>query len=166
MNSINQDKVIIVDILCKAFEANTSVNYIVKQDSKRSWRIQKLMEYSFDICYQFGHVYLSSDKKACALILLPDHRKITIQTILLDIQFVWQVTGFAHLKRTINREVRIKEGHPATQSFVYVWFLGVEPSYQGTGKGSDLLTQVIDDATRTDKPIYLETSSPDSVRLY
>ena len=53
------DKALVIDILCKSFDQNKSVNYIVKQDSRRKQRIRILMNYSFEVCYRFGNVYLS-----------------------------------------------------------------------------------------------------------
>jgi hypothetical protein len=166
MKDVYQYKALIIELLCKAFDDNISVNYIVKQDSKRKRRIQKLMEYSFEFCHLFGHIYLSSDYKACALTLLPDQQRTTFQTILWNIQFVWQVTGLSGLKPLLNRESLIKKGYPADQSFVYLWFLGVEPACQRTGKGGALLTQIMQEAKQLNRPVYLETSSPDNVCFY
>jgi hypothetical protein len=57
------DKTLVVDILTQAFESNKSVNYVVKQDKKRQSRIRILMEYSFEVCWEFGEIYLADDKK-------------------------------------------------------------------------------------------------------
>ena len=57
------DKEIIVEILLNAFDSNKSVNYVIKQDKRRIHRIKKLMEYSFEMCWHFGEVYLSDYKK-------------------------------------------------------------------------------------------------------
>ena len=69
------DRKLVVDILTKSFQDNKSVNYVVKQDSKVSKRIESLMEYSFDMCDAFGEVWISDDRKGCALILLSDKKK-------------------------------------------------------------------------------------------
>jgi hypothetical protein len=66
----------VVDILTQSFENNKSVNYIVKQDEKRLQRIKALMNYSFDVCYFFGDVLFSDDKKACALVVYPDKKSL------------------------------------------------------------------------------------------
>ena len=73
------DKNLVADILTKSFENNQSVNYIAKQDEKRLTRIRSLMDYSFEVCYKFGDVFLSEDRKACALILYPDKKKTTFK---------------------------------------------------------------------------------------
>jgi len=76
-----QDKNLVVDILTKSFDTNQSVNYIVKQDKKRIKRVCALMDYSFEVCNLFGNVFLSDNKKACALILYPDKKKTTFKSI-------------------------------------------------------------------------------------
>ena len=65
----NTDRATVVDILTASFNDNQSVNYIIKQDNKRLERIKGLMEYSFDVCILFGDIFLSDDKKGCALLI-------------------------------------------------------------------------------------------------
>ena len=50
------DKALIVDILTKTFDDNKSVNYIVKQDERRTERIRELSNYSFEMCLRFGEI--------------------------------------------------------------------------------------------------------------
>ncbi len=83
------DKERIVDILTGSFQENKSVNYIIKQDGKRVNRIRNLMTYSFEVCYKFGDVFLSDDRKGCALIVLPDKKKTTLRSLLLDVRLVF-----------------------------------------------------------------------------
>ena len=75
-----KDKGLIIDILTKSFDANFSVNYIVKQDNKREKRIRSLMDYSFEVCTAFGEVFLSNDNKACALMVYPDKKKSSLKS--------------------------------------------------------------------------------------
>ena len=64
------DKDLVISILVNSFEENKSVNYIISQDNKRMERIKWLMEYSYDVCNLFGDIFLSEDKKGCALLPL------------------------------------------------------------------------------------------------
>ncbi|MFX6031787.1 hypothetical protein ABTE99_19625, partial [Acinetobacter baumannii] len=77
---------LVTDILTRSFVDNKSVNYIIKQDEKREQCLKGLMEYSFDVCNLFGEVFISDDRKACALIVVPDRKKVTVKSILLDIK--------------------------------------------------------------------------------
>src|SRR6185295_7660897 len=96
------DKEIILDILCESFDSNKSVNYVVKQDGQRRKRIRTLMNYSFEICYKFGQLYLSDDKQACALILFPDKKKTSLTTILLDVKLAFLSIGLTRVIKVLK----------------------------------------------------------------
>ena len=159
------DKALVVDILSRAFNANPSVNYIIRQDQQREERIRKLMAYSFEQCWSFGGVYLSDDRQGCALTLLPDTKKTTLSTILLDIQLAFSVIGIGRLKKILDREAKVHQGHPK-EPFFYLWFLGVAPEFQNRGTGSALLQELIDESQRMKRPVYLETSLVSNISFY
>ncbi len=123
-------KTLVVDILTKSFDTNQSVNYIINQDEKRKKRIKNLMEYSFGVCYLFGKVFLSDDKKSCALIVLPDKKKTTLRSILLDIKLIFSCITFSNVNRAMKREAKIKKLQPKDLMY-YLWFIGVQPKHQG-----------------------------------
>jgi ribosomal protein S18 acetylase RimI-like enzyme len=161
----NKDKELIVDILARSFDDNKSVNYIVKQDSKRTERLKKLMSYSFDVCHLFGDVFLSDDKKGCALIVMPDKKKTTLKSIGLDAKLVTSVIGLSNVKKAMAREARINKLHPKTP-FYYLWFIGVDPSQQNKGTGTKLLTEIINEGKSKGRPIFLETSTLKNIPWY
>lgn len=159
------DKSLVVDILTKSFEANQSVNYIIKQDQKRVKRIRSLMDYSFEMCMAFGDVFLSDDNKACALIVYPDKKKATIKSTLLDIKLILQAVGLGNISKTLKREKLISSIQPKIQ-MSYLWFIGVDPVEQSRGIGSKLLQEVIDYSNSDNRPIYLETSTVKNLPWY
>jgi hypothetical protein len=91
------DKSLVVQILCDAFDANKSINYIVKQDEKRKERIRILMNYSFDVSLKSGEVFLSDDKKACALILYPEKKKTTLSGFFDELNLVINCIGISSI---------------------------------------------------------------------
>ena len=159
------DKHLVVDILTKSFENNQSVNYIAKQDEKRLKRISALMDYSFDVCYLFGDVFLSDDRKACALILFPHKKKTTLKSILLDVRLILSCIGIENIKKALARESKIKQLQPKGLMY-YLWFIGVDPEYQNEGIGSVLLSEIIEDSEHKKRPIYLETSTLKNLPWY
>lgn len=159
------DKTLIANILTRSFENNQSVNYIVKQDRKRMKRIRALMAYAFDVCYLHGKVFLSEDKKACALILIPDRKKATLRSMLLDMKLVFSCTGIGNVKKAIDREAKIKRLHPKEPMY-YLWFIGVDPLHQKTGIGTALLNDIIEDAHQDSRTIFLETSTSINLPWY
>ena len=160
-----KDKRLVVDILSHSFDDNKSVNYVIKQDSKRRERLKKLMEYSFDVCYLFGEVFLSDDKSACALIILPDKKKTSFKSILLDVKLIFKSLGLANIKKTLDRESKIKRLHP-NELMYHLWYIGVEPGHQNKGIGSDLLRDVLNESDKINRPVYLETSTTKNINWY
>lgn len=159
------DKGLIVDILTQSFEANQSVNYIIKQDEKRIERIRALMDYSIDICHLFGEVWLSDDKKACALILYPHLKRTTFKSIYLDVKLILSAIGISSIKKTLEREAKIKKKQPK-EKMAYLWFIGVDPQEQQKGSGSLLLQQVLVETGKKNLPVYLETSTLKNLPWY
>jgi len=132
IKAMYKDKDKVVDILAESFDNNKSVNYIIKQDKKRNQRIRKLMAYSFDICNLYGEVYLTNDKSGCALILLPDKKKNSLKSILLDIKLIVACIGISNIKKAMKRESKIKELQPK-KLMCYLWFIGVDSDKQNKG---------------------------------
>lgn len=159
------DKSRIVEILSKSFDNNKSVNYIIKQDAKREQRIRTLMAYSFEICYRFGDVFVSDNKKGCALLLAPDKKKTTLNSILWDIKLAVSAIGLSNIMRAMKRETAIKKVHP-DEKIYYLWFIGVEDSEQGKGIGSNLMADIIKESSLLNRTICLETSTVKNLPWY
>lgn len=160
-----KDKDQIVNILTSSFDDNKSINYIIKQDNKRVERIKNLMDYSFEVCNSFGDVFLSDDKKACALILYPDKKKTSLKSILLDAKLIFSSVGLSNIKKTMHRETMIKKLQPQELMY-YLWFIGVDPEYQNEGIGSRFLQEIINDSSKKQRAIFLETSTLKNIPWY
>lgn len=159
------DKGLVVDILSKSFESNQSVNYITKQDIKKRERVAALMDYSFEVCNMFGNVYLTNDNTACALVLYPDQKKTTLKSILLDVKLLINCVGIGNIGKVMKRESEIKKLQ-AKELMYYVWFIGVDPKAQGSGVGSQLMQEIIEESEKQQRDIYLETSTLKNLPWY
>lgn len=159
------DKDLVVKILTSAFLENRSVNYIIKQDDFKQKRIEALMEYSFDFCQSVGKIYLSNDKKACALISFPDRKRTNFKSVFLDLKLIMKSAGISNISKILAREKLISQNYPAPEIY-YLWFIGVAPENQNQGFGQKLLTEIIGDANQMNRPIYLETSTEKNLSWY
>jgi ribosomal protein S18 acetylase RimI-like enzyme len=158
-------KNLVVDILTNSFVDNKSVNYVVMQDRKREDRIKGLMAYSFNVCNAFGEVWLSDDEQACALILFPDMKRTTVNSIFWDVKLAVSVIGINRIKLVLERETKIKSFH-SEKLLTYLWFIGVTPTVQNMGKGSELLKEIIELSNQNRSSIYLETSVEENLSWY
>lgn len=159
------DKTTVVTILSKSFIDNQSVNFVINQDKDRLERINALMDYSFEMCYEFGEVWLTEDKKGCALILFPQNKRTTVKAIWLNIKLIIQAIGIANISKTLKREAQIHKVQPV-EKMAYLWFIGVDPAFQQKGIGSKLLNQIISRFSELNLPLYLETSTQNNIPWY
>jgi len=49
---------------------------------------------------------------------------------------------------------------------LHLWYIGVSPDYQGKNIGSNLMNEVIKFAKKSNKNIYLETSTFQNIKFY
>jgi len=159
------DKTTVITILSNSFKENQSVNYIVRNNKNSFERIKALMDYSFELCSMFGEVWLSDDKKACALVLFPQDKRTTAKSIWLDIKLIFQAIGIFGITKTLRREAQIHKIQPK-EKMAYLWFIGVEPDAQQKGIGSKLLRQLTLRFTVLNLPLYLETSTQKNIPWY
>nr|WP_294858661.1 GNAT family N-acetyltransferase [uncultured Fluviicola sp.] len=158
-------KQIVTDILHKSFMENKSVNFVVKQDKKKETRIKKLMEYSYFQGEKWGKIYLSEDNNSCAIILIPSKKKTTLKSIAWDLKLVFGCMGIVNVSKVLKREREIKKHHPDFP-FLHLWYIGVNPEFQGKGRGTFLMDEIMKDAVEMDLPIYLETSNHRNFPFY
>lgn len=159
------DRALVVLLLVDSFENNQSVNYIVRNDERWLKRIRALMEYSFDLCYLFGEVWLSADKQACALFLYPHLKKTTLRALWLDARLIFQAIGPERVGVALAREAKIKKLQ-STEDMIYLWFIGVSPVHQHRGTGSALLKEILIYADKQGLPVCLETSTIKNISWY
>ena len=123
------------------------------------------MAYSFEVCHAFGDVFLSDDKKGCALLLLPEQKRLTPRSVLWNIGLIRSAVGLGNLKKVVERESKIRKLHPK-EPIYYLWFIGVDPDAQHAGTGTGLLREVIGKSKEINRPVYLETSVPQNLYWY
>lgn len=163
LNKLDRQR--IIEILTAAFDGNQSVNFIISPHGNRTKRIRGLMDYACRVCENYGEVVLSSDRNACALVLLPHTKKISLKSVFLDVKLIFQVVGLANIFKVLRRETLIHQHHP-DGPFYYLWFIGVDPAFTRQGRGSALMEQLIANAESMSIPLYLETSTQRNIPWY
>lgn len=159
------DRENVVFLLAQAFKDNQSVNYILKQDKYKTSRIYALMEYSFDTCFHFGEVYLSNDKSACALLLPSNSKPTNLRSIWLDVKLILNAIGISRISLALRREAAIKEKQYKA-GIQYLWFIGVDPSFQHKGVGTALLKEILTKSDQDGLTVCLETSTVENLPWY
>lgn len=154
-----KDRTFVVDLLVQCFCDSKNIHYIIEKDSKDKSHIKVLMSYAFDYCMNFGEIFLSEDRQACALVLYPEKKIISIESIWQQLNFVVKSSGAQYFKKMAARQKVIRQVHPNNLKF-HLWFMGVKPDVQRQGIGSRLLKELIATSKEQDRIFCLET--PDS----
>lgn len=155
----------VVSVLSAAFEKNKSVGYIVGSAAGRMARIHKLMEYSFLSCMDFGRVWLSENRRCCALVMFPDRKRNSIRAVWRDVKLILTVVGLSSVVRVLKRASLIRSRYPCDHIF-YIWFIGCDPVLQGKGLGSEMMEFLLAEAECMGRSVYLETSVKRNVAWY
>lgn len=159
------DKAKVISILCKSFNDNRSVDYLLKKDTQRSKRIAGLMDYSYESCKLNGQVYLSDDESACVLVQYMDLKPPLFKAIMLDIKLIISTIGIANVLKALKRQSIVKGNYPSGP-ILYLWYIGVDPTMQGKGVGTNLLNEVLKLGRDNNQTICLETSTEKNVPWY
>ena len=122
----------VLDILYDSFYDNGSVNFVVKQDSKKEKRIKTLLEYSYYKGERFGKIFLSEDETTAAIIIDPNKDKFSFW----ELKLIFNVIGLRGLAKVLKREKNLKKFKPEND-FNYLWYVGVKEAHQGQGNGSN-----------------------------
>jgi len=156
----------VIEILSECVENNKSINWIVKQDSKRKERIRDLMDYSFEACIESGQIYLTENLTGAIICSNSDDKLPILEEAYLTAQLVWKVIGIDGIGKALRRENYINQYHPQDEEFLYIWFIGLKKSEQGKGAGSAMLQEILNMSNKEQLPIYVETSTEKNLHFY
>jgi len=152
----------IVSILCESFKNDVSVNYAIHPKKKG---LEIFMRYSLFRGRQFGRVLLTEDHSTCAILMDPKKKKITLKSLLWDLNLVFRCLGVFNVARIMRWRKEIELQRPSGD-YIHLWYIGVDKNAQGNGLGSQLLQQLISEYNSENRPIFLETSNPRSFPFY
>lgn len=157
----------VVDVLGRAFDDDPVMNFIAKQDARRSERIRHMMRMALTkMTYPHGEeTFVGSEFEGAALWNPPGRIP---HGLLFNLQLMPEfvrVAGLSGLARAGNAMQAVEKLHPKEPHY-YLLAVGVDPARQGQGVGTQLIRHVLDRADREHMPAYLESSKAVNVPLY
>jgi len=158
----------VVDILVEAFgplEDENSINFVVKQDVRRTERMQVLMGYLFDKAMRSGEVFLSDNRASCLLITYPHKDKFSIPKLFSTLKLAFQCIGIERIGKVLERQKIIQRNYPKGE-YIRPMIFAVKNEYRGTVTAAKLIMQVFKDFKKNELPIIVDTASEEHVRLY
>ena len=164
-----EHKELVVNILVSAFKdlkEDNSINFIVGYGNNRIEKLKHLMGYLFELSILFGEVYISSNKKSCLLVAHSSKEKVTLKTILLDIQLFIKVIGFKKLFKVLKRQKLVKQFYPKNEDYIKPVIMGSVKEAYGNGSAARLVLTVMHKYKENKKPVIVDTTALYNVKLY
>ena len=156
----------VVRVLVRAFDDDPIMNWICRQDGKRREAFDRLS--SLTLCklsLPFGEVLVTDDRVGAALWVPPEKWKMGFFQQLSILPTMARVIGlprFLQMLTVLNAGEKV---HPPDAHY-YLLQVGVDPSRQGEGIGSALLTPVLERCDQERCGAYLENTNPENLSFY
>ncbi|MEZ4503216.1 MAG: GNAT family N-acetyltransferase [Dehalococcoidia bacterium] len=150
-------------VLGAAFDDDPVLNWLVRQDERRSEAIAALFrEVTRHAYIQFGETYLLEDGSGAAVWRPPGVTEPETPALEAEWPEIVGPRGFDHLRASGPVMAR---HHPA-ETHAYLFALGVDPEAQRGGRGSALIRHVLDRCDREGMPAYLENTKERNLPFY
>lgn len=163
-----EDKQLVSEILVSAFlplKERNSINLVVKQDKRRAERMKILMNYLFERSLLFGEIFISQNEQACILLLFPHKERITLKTILLDIDLAYRCIGISRVYQVLKRQKVAGKYYPKDKHIKPV-IMGVNEKSKGNGTAARLMLKVKNKFKDYSYPVIVDAASLTNAKLY
>lgn len=156
----------LVEILCKAFDSDPHISWLIRRDEKRALAYHQFFTMILNgLAEPHGEIYTTSNVHGVAVWYPPGHGKIgLLKQAKVAPAFIRAVGWNNLLSRMVGIE-KMEYYHPKEPHY-YLQLLGVDPEHQGKGVGRDLLIPMMMKCDAEQTFAYLETANPKNVAYY
>jgi hypothetical protein len=160
------DREAIIDLLCRTFDRDPMVNYIVRNDDKRASGLRAFFGMWFDLRdLSQGEVMTTEGHRGASMWTRSERLAVgVIDRIRLTPPFI-RCVGLARMPRLIRFFYAMEDAHPR-EPHIYAQFVGIDEAARGSGLASAFLQHVVQIADACSRPIYAETSNPDNLPIW
>jgi GNAT superfamily N-acetyltransferase len=145
--------------LARAFHDDPVAKYALPSDRRRPKQLARFYSERLRTLIEDELVFTDEDRRGAALWAAPDRWRTPLAELLRTRIFTRNTPLF------LLGGARVEHRHPRNPHF-YLAILGVEPTAQGRGLGSQLLGPMLDRCDREHVPAYLESSKAENVPFY
>ena len=165
-HATKSDKKKFIEIIAESFDTNPSVNWVIKNDSKRTKRIRAVANYAFEKALLKQGAYISSDETGIALCYKYNKKSNFIRDYWNQVKLAVVAIGIERIIEVLNREAYLEKLRPKSGEFLYFWFFGVSNEGKGKGAAKELKDYIFNLSDKTGLSIYLETSVAKNKNVY
>ena len=154
-------------VLCRAFDADPVMNWVLRQDAGRTAAFEWMFRLSLALTLPHRNVYTTADQRATALWAPPGKWRWGAGWFrqLQQAPEFMRAVGLRRMPRVLRAVSALEARHPQRRHY-YLFQLAVDPPLQGKGIGSALLRHTLEVCDSAGHPAYLENSNPRNAPLY
>ncbi|MQA04428.1 MAG: GNAT family N-acetyltransferase [Streptosporangiales bacterium] len=153
-------------VLARSLFDDPSMIFLIPDDDARAKQLPRLFDVILRKSLPFGVCSAVADGAEILGVAAwhpPGAMRSRTQEWATTAGYAWALRGRTRRAETFGEALR--EAHP-TQPHWYLSVLGTDPSAQGRGVGTKLLTDRLAECDRAGEPAYLETNKERNVRFY
>lgn len=152
IKAVAGDKDLVVSLLQQAGDGLS--DYLFKNKQQQ----ELLLSHLFDLYFYMGEIWLSDNRRACALIMQPGISLLNGKAVWWLFKLFLSEVGRVVLHEAwhqVNRGGRLK----AIYKMTHIRWICVDPLFKGRGIGSGLLARVLEKAAAQNRTAYAETGA-------
>lgn len=162
-----RESALLVDVLTSAFHDEPLLNWWLRQGKAKDRARRSFFEHAVGGGIHPRSDFWLADDAAAAIWTPPGAVAFDLSPIdtLRVAPRLYAIAGLRGMGRALELAALLAGRHPKAP-FAHLVFLGVRADKQGRGLGSALLKRTLSDVDAHHWPAYLETATPENVRLY
>ena len=158
------------EVLTRAFFNDSKLTYLLPDEKERKRRARHLFEFELRYGMRYGRVYATSPRLEGLAVWLPSEKSGITS---------WRAfrSGALKLRKGLGKENMARllsfadlvdwyHKKHAPGPHCYLFFIGVDPAFQGKGFAARLMTPVLIELEKKDIPCYLNTQNERNIPLY
>ena len=158
------------EVLTRAFFNDSKLTYLLPDEEERRKRARYLFEFELRYGLRYGRVYATSQRLEGIAVWLPSEKSGITS---------WRAfrSGALKLRKGLGKEymarllefadlVDMYHTKDAPGPHCYLFFIGVDPAFQGQGFAARLMTPILIELEKKDIPCYLNTQNERNIPLY
>ncbi len=155
-----KDRSTVVRVLQRAFQDNPTMQLLTRKKNRKR-RIGQVIRYAFDFAFRRKGVFVSSTNQGAVICYVYNERKIDLVDVFNNLKLVVTTIPLRRLHAIYEHCSTIARTRPKNKRFLYIWFLGVDPSERPRVSPMEFKKGLFALAQKLKLDIYAETTRND-----
>lgn len=152
------------EMLARAFHDDPIVAWVFRDEARRATYTRRFFAGRARVLIGQREIYTADGTAAAAMWARPDEWRDPPLRAMKELAILAPGVGL-RIGRVIRGLVQVEAKHPQPPHW-YLAVLGTDPSRQGEGLATELLSHVLGECDRDEVPAYLETGTERNVAFY